>query len=150
VIPRTALVLALAGTIPFIFGAAFSLAPVRFGQALNMAPFAAAFFGPNIMAAYGRVILAFMSGVLWGFATKASGKTAPLAYAASTVPALYVFFGTSFDPSPLVPLAIGFAGLLVFDYGFWRAGLAPPWWMRLRLLVTAIVLATFAASLSLA
>ena len=148
-IPRAALILGLAGTLPFLFGAVFSFAPVRFGNALGLSPFVAAFLGPNIMAAYGKVILSFMSGVLWGFATRAEGRKAALAYAASTVPALYVFFATSATTQPLLPLAIGFAGILLFDYAFTRAGLAPPWWMRLRLLITAIVLAAFAASLTL-
>ena len=33
------------------------------------------------------------------------------------------------------------AALLLLDYSFQRQGLAPPWWMRLRILLTAIVLA---------
>jgi hypothetical protein len=37
-------------------------------------------------------------------------------------------------------LMIGFAGLLVLDALFWYWGLAPRWWMRLRILLTAIVL----------
>ena len=142
-IPRPALILGLAGTLPFIFGAVFCFAPVRFGTALGLSPFVAAFLGPNILAAYGKIILSFMSGALWGFATLAKGRRAAIAYGASTVPALYVLFATSFTTQPLLPLSIGFAGLLAFDYGFHRAGLAPPWWMPLRLLLTAIVLTCF-------
>ena len=147
-IPRSALVLTALGVLPFVFGAAFALDPVRFGATVGLSPFVAAGFGPVIVAAYGRVILAFMSGVLWGFATRAAGRTAALAYAASVLPALYVFFATSFTTAPLVPLAAGFAALLVFDYGFWRAGLAPAWWLWLRLPVTALVLACLAVALS--
>ena len=36
-------------------------------------------------------------------------------------------------------LAAGFVGLLGLDWSFWRQGLAPEWWMRLRILLTAIV-----------
>lgn len=147
-IPRSALVLGLLGTLPFIFGAVFSYAPVRFGAMLGLSPFVAAFLGPNIMAAYGKVILSFMSGVLWGFATKAEGRKAAVAYVASTIPALYVFFTTSILPTFLYPLLVGFIGILAFDYGFQRAGLAPPWWMRLRLLITTIVVISYILCLS--
>ena len=147
-IPRAALLLGLAGTLPFIFGAVFSFAPVQFGNVFGLSPFIAAFLGPNIMAAYGKVILSFMSGALWGFATRAEGRTAVLAYASSTLPALYVFLTASFTTAPLLPLAIGFAGILVLDYAFARASLAPPWWMRLRLILSAIVLACFIAAMS--
>ena len=35
-------------------------------------------------------------------------------------------------------------GLLLLDFSFARQGLAPPWWMRLRLILTAVVLACLA------
>jgi hypothetical protein len=41
-------------------------------------------------------------------------------------------------------LMAGFAGLLVLDGLFWRWDLAPPWWMRLRGMLTAVVLACLA------
>jgi len=42
--------------------------------------------GPPMLRAYALVILAFMSGVLWGFATKTEGKAAMIGYVASVVP----------------------------------------------------------------
>ena len=50
------------------------------------------FVGPYVELAYGTVILAFMSGVLWGFATKAPERQAPVCYALSVIPALWAFF----------------------------------------------------------
>jgi len=41
-----------------------------------------------------------------------------------------------------VNLIVGFGGLLLLDWYFWRLGLAPVWWMRLRLLLTTIVILT--------
>ena len=38
-------------------------------------------------------------------------------------------------------LIFGFLGLLALDWQFWRWGLAPRWWMHLRLPVTAAVVA---------
>ena len=139
-IPLAPLLLGLAGTIPFIAAAALMSAPDKFMPHIGMA----AFSGPIIMAAYGRVILCFMSGVLWGFATKATGIKAALAYTASVIPALYVFFATSLGTTfVLIPLAAGYLVLLAFDFGFHLASLTPPWWMKLRLLITAIVLVCF-------
>jgi hypothetical protein len=102
------------------------------------------------MLHYGIVILSFMSGVLWGFATKASGSAAALGYGLSVIPALWAFFTTT-GPTPqaISALMLGFVGLLGLDWYFWRQGLAPVWWMRLRLILTSGVLASLAIGLYL-
>ncbi len=80
-----------------------------------------------------------------GFATKATGREAALGYGLSVIPALWAFFMVNGDPgNAAVNLAAGFAGLLLLDASFARQGLAPAWWMRLRLLLTGIVLACLA------
>ena len=90
---------------------------------------------------YGAIILSFMSGVLWGFATKATGQMATASYVLSVIPALWAFFMTGGGPTTAaVNLIVGFLGLLLLDWHFWRLGLAPPWWMHLRGLLTAIVI----------
>ena len=38
-----------------------------------------------------------------------------------------------------LPAIAGFLALLGLDFTFFRQSLTPPWWMRLRLLLTAIV-----------
>ncbi|MEC7670198.1 MAG: DUF3429 domain-containing protein, partial [Pseudomonadota bacterium] len=35
----------------------------------------------------------------------------------------------------------GFIALLGLDFTFWRWGLAPAWWMQLRVLLTTLVVA---------
>jgi hypothetical protein len=143
-IPKPALLLGLAGLIPFIAAAAvIALRPTYPMGAINL-PLSG--YGQMVMLAYGRVILAFMAGVLWGFAAR--GNAGFWAYAASTAPALWVFFA-SFLPDAREPatLAIGFAALLALDWSFARAGFAPPWWMRLRSLLTAVVLACLAIAI---
>ena len=42
---------------------------------------------------------------------------------------------------------LGFALLLALDFWFWNEGLAPVWWMRFRLLLSVVVLASLAAAL---
>lgn len=138
-IPRSALVLGLAGLIPFIWGALTNMVPsaALWGQ-MNLG---GRFNGPYVQLYYGAVILSFMSGVLWGFATKATGRTATAGYTLSVIPALWAFFMTGGGPTTAgMNLIVGFLGLLMLDWHFWRLGLAPPWWMKLRVLLTAIVI----------
>ena len=137
--PPVALALGLAGLIPFVWGAITTLDPaLQQWGAVTLGP---RFVGPYIGLAYGTVILAFMSGVLWGFATRADGFLATTGYALSVIPALWAFFMVGGGPvSAAINLMAGFAGLLLLDAHFARAGLAPGWWMPLRLGLTAIVL----------
>ena len=143
-IPRPALALGLAGLIPFVWGAAslYSPAIADLGQQiLGPAPRLNA---DGLVLTYGIVILSFMSGVLWGFATRAEAQAA-IGYGLSVVPALWAFFMVGGGPvSAAINLMAGFAGLLMLDWLFWVQGLAPPWWMRLRVMLTAVVLASLA------
>jgi len=137
-IPRTPLLLGLAGLLPFLWGTFTAVwpglgAPVALHLGMD-------FVGLPVLAGYGKVILAFMSGVIWGFAARADDHRAPLAYVLSVIPALWAFFlvvGTS--AASLIFLIAGFVGLLGIDTLFWRHGLTPRWWMRLRLLLTTVV-----------
>lgn len=139
-IPRSALILGLAGLIPFFWGAATQLVPGLAETGVRwLGP---RFIGPYVGLAYGTVILSFMSGVLWGFATRAKGREAAAGYGLSVIPALWAFFFVGGGPvSAAIYLMAGFAGLLALDWMFWQQRLAPRWWMRLRLLLTAGVLA---------
>ncbi len=137
-VPRAPLLLGLAGLLPFIWGALtmFS-APLTDATMSAIGP---RFVGPYVLLSYGTVILAFMSGVLWGFATKAEGAVAASGYALSVLPALWAFFFVGGGPvSAAIYLLAGFIGLLGLDWMFWRQGLAPPWWMTLRVGLTVVV-----------
>lgn len=128
--PQIALWLTVAGAFPFLVGAAMVLG-----------------FWPGegraLISAYGVVILAFMSGVLWGFATRSSTVWP---YALSVLPALYGFFFALRHPwamegQALAHLIAGFIGVLVLDAVYQARGLAPRWWLTLRVPATAVVLA---------
>ena len=137
-IPRAPLLLGLAGLLPFLWGALtlYSEGAAR----LTLDTVGPRFTGPFVMLQYGTIILAFMARALWGFATKAEGAVAASGYGLSVVPALWAFFFVGGGPvSAAVYLVAGFVGLLGLDWMFWRQGLAPHWWMRLRLLLTAVV-----------
>ncbi|MGA9409931.1 MAG: DUF3429 domain-containing protein [Roseobacter sp.] len=147
-IPRTPLFLGLAGLIPFVWGAMTYLnAPLSQWGLSNLGP---RFVGPYIQLFYGSVILAFMSGVLWGFATKAEGSQAATGYILSVIPALWAFFMTGGGPTTAsANLIFGFLGLLILDFAFYRWSLTPPWWMSLRVLLTSIVVACLAVGVFL-
>jgi hypothetical protein len=140
-IPKVALALALAGLIPFVWGALTMAVPglATWGN-MTLLPHMT---GPVIQVRYGVVILCFMAGVFWGFAARADGPQAAVVYVLSVIPALYIFFNLGTTPEgTALSLIIGFAGLLAIDWHCWRNGLAPAWWMRLRLPVTGVVLLT--------
>jgi len=141
--PRPALILGFAGLIPFFWGAVTVLVPdLAFWTVKTIGP---RFSGPYVMLFYGAIILSFMSGVLWGFATRLDGAQAGAGYTLSVLPALWAFFMTGGGPAGAgVSLMAGFAGLLVLDWFFWHNGAAPVWWLALRLPLTLAVLACLA------
>ncbi|HKK86391.1 MAG TPA: DUF3429 domain-containing protein [Roseovarius sp.] len=142
-VPRTPLILGLAGVIPFVWGALTVLLP---GLAdWTLANIGARFVGPYVMLFYGAIILSFMSGVLWGFAAQLEGARAATGYALSVIPALWAFFMTGGGPtSSGISLMVGFIGILGLDWMFWHHGAAPAWWMQLRLLLTMVVVTCLA------
>jgi Protein of unknown function (DUF3429) len=142
-IPPAALSLGLIGLIPFVWSAATHVSPALAGWAGAFLP--PMFIGSYVGLTYGTIILSFMSGVLWGFATKAEGRAAAVGYALSVIPALWAFvMVTDSSVNSMIYLAAGFVGLLLLDASFAAQGLAPLWWMRLRLALTTIVLACLA------
>lgn len=137
-IPAAPLLLGLSGLIPFVWGAVTVAVPNLSqwsGETLGWR-----LTGYYLLQGYGIVILAFMSGVIWGFATRATGTVAATGYAFSVLPALWAFFMGTGAPGPaLIALGAGFIALLMLDWMFWSHGLAPEWWMSLRILLTGFV-----------
>lgn len=137
-VPRAPLLLGLAGLLPFLWGVVTMFADPA--AVLTQRLIGPRFLGPYVLLSYGTIILAFMSGVLWGFSTRAEGAVAATGYALSTLPALWAFFFVGGGPvSAAGYLIAGYLGLLALDWFFWRQGLAPGWWMELRVLLTGLV-----------
>lgn len=144
-IPAAPLALGLAGLIPFVWGTLSLFIPAL--QEFGSAAFGARFVGPYVQVFYGAIILAFMSGVLWGFATKSSGREAVIGYGLSVLPALWAFFATGGGhSSAALGLIIGYIGLLGIETWFVQRKLEPGWWMRLRLILSAVVITCLAAT----
>ena len=130
-IPRPALILGLAGLIPFFGLSAASALRVQ-------TPYGSASLW---LAAYGAIILSFMGGAQWGLAVaRPVRKGAWRAYAVSTLPAL-VAWPALFLPITwaLATLSVTFASLLGYDLWTVRRGEAPEWYGQLRLGLTAAV-----------
>ena len=147
-IPLAPLLLGLAGLIPFVWGAlTYLIDPLAQWGAQTLGP---RFVGPYVQLFYGSVIQSFMSGVLWGFATKAEGARAATGYGLSVIPALWAFFMTGGGPTTAgMNLIFGFLGLLALDFAFTDWGLTPRWWMSLRVLLTTIVVLCLAVGVFL-
>lgn len=130
IIPRAALALGLAGLIPFLYGAAAIVFP-----ALALAEYPAR----AILEIYGAVIFCFMAGCLWGFAAK-DGRDLWRWLGLSVIPAILIFFAIlRFGRDSTAIMTVAFPALLILDVAFARAGLAPAWWMQLRILLTIVV-----------
>ena len=123
-IPRSALVLGLAGVLPFFWGVA-----TLYSDALSLwtlRTIGPRFNGPYVQVYYGAIILSFMSGVLWGFATKTSGRKATIGYILSVLPALLAFLLTEYGtPSASTRLTTAFASLPPFALFFSAHTFAP-------------------------
>ncbi len=140
-IPPAALALGLAGVAPF---AALSGAKHLTAEAEP------AMLAHSALQLYAVMILAFMSGCIWAFAARTGDATG---YALSTLPALYGFFvpllpvylGWITPNETLALLAVGFIVLLALDRRAMQLGQTPGWWLRLRLLLTALVVACLIA-----
>ena len=138
-IPNSALILGLAGLLPFFWGAATSLEFVAENLKLN--GFSEKYIGSRISLIYGTIILAFMSGVLWGFAANVGDKRRPVGLILSVFPALWAFF--TFNATlinPFLSLILGFLGVFAIDLRFYYWQLTPEWWPSLRSILTLCVI----------
>jgi len=138
-IPTGALILGLSGVLPFAWGAVTLLSEEAFNFGIEN--FGARFVGPLIQLSYGVIILCFMSGVLWGFATKMDEKNGSLGYILSVLPVLWAFLSMGRGPiSDTISLIVGFLAVLLIDRHFYLLKLTPLWWMNLRIPLTFLVI----------
>jgi hypothetical protein len=133
--PRIALVLGLAGLLPFLAAAA------ELGFGMTGLPWNA----EVAIKTYGAVILSFMAGVHWGLALRDNSSAG---YIASVVPAILAWAAVAFLPSApaCVVLGAGFIALLIYDISVVNAGRAPQWYTRLRIGLTTVVVTCLAVA----
>lgn len=128
-VPAPAALLGLAGVVPFAVTAALSLRPDAIG---GWAIFA--------LLTYGAVILSFLGGIHWGLAL---ARPAPPGYrhlGIGVLPSLAGWVGLlAGGTDGLLLLLAGFVVVLAVDIGLSRDGGAPPWFARLRIVLTSAV-----------
>ena len=145
-IPNSALILGLAGLIPFFWGTATSLGFGLETSKLNWLN--EEYRGSSINFTYGTVILAFMSGVLWGFAANVSDKRRPIGLILSVLPALWAFFTfNGILSNPFMSLIIVFLGVFIIDVRFYYWHMTPKWWLSLRSILTLSVIICLSVNL---
>jgi len=123
-LPRTALLLGLAGLIPFLGG--IGLAALAEGASRGQALWA--------LATYGAVILSFLGAVHWGLALARDESPATAArLLLGVVPALVGWVALLLPPvTSLVLLASGILGTAAAETGAARRGLVGAAYLRLR------------------
>ena len=139
-IPATALLLGLAGLIPFVAGAAAQWRPI---------PLLDAEGGLKLVVIYGAIILSFLGGIRWGTAIGPydTGRQG-VEFSASVLGSLA---GLAAAFLPAIPgLALLIAGFLM--QGLWDvmsvdAGRLPAWFGRLRMILTAGAVISLVATL---
>lgn len=132
----TALALGYAGLLPFIAFSSAVIAGVTIGP---VDPLAA-------LIAYGACIASFLGGIAWGAAVERHGPG--LEYAWSVLPSLVAWAALLMPVTPaLLTLMAAFAAALVQDFANLRTGRLPPWFWRLRVQLTLVVVVTLAVTL---
>lgn len=140
-IPRAALLIGGLGLLPFLYAVMLILSPPDRWPTLGLVP-ATPDGGLILLERFGAVILGFMGGCLWGFAAAPGRAPSLILLGASAVPAALAFLAMRPDPAlSCVWLAFGFAVLQAIDVAFRKSGVAPAWWLTLRLPLTAMVMA---------
>lgn len=148
-IPTPALVLGLAGLIPF---AMIPLAVALEGSGLVPDVARAHVTVPALML-YAAIILSFMGGVQWGIAIRSMDdglSTAWRRYGVSVLPAIMAWFAVFLATrNALIMLATGFVLLLIYDLWTVRMSEAPDWYERLRLILTTAVVISLTVTVAL-
>jgi len=109
-------------TLPFFYAAGALAGLITPPRAYWADPF-------TVLNNYGAIYLGMLGGVYWGFAAK---RATILDALIALVPP-FAAFGASVSPVPALPLAIGIAAMILFDLLYISRGLAPKYWLALRI-----------------
>lgn len=139
-VPRPALIIGYLGLLPFLYAVALLFARPGSLPTFGIAP-AGPEGGLHVLEFFGAAILAFMGGCLWGFAAAPPREPSWPLLLASGIPVLAAYFAIQSHPArSCVFLAFGFVLLQAIDIVFQRLGVAPAYWLSLRLPLTAGVM----------
>ena len=118
-------------SLPFIYSAAALLG--------LFSPPRSAWGGPlALLTNYGAIFLAMLGGVYWGFAAK---RATILDVFIAIIPP-FTALGAGLSATPNLSYAIGIVAMLVLDMVYISRGMAPKWWLSLRLYSGVIAVGT--------
>lgn len=130
-VPASAVLLGIAGLIPFVGFAALSVSGTDVGLGtIGLSP-------RTILSAYGAVIASFLGGIRWGVAAARGAGWRD--YGLAIVPSLLAWAALA-APAPWDLRILGALVLLwgLVDQDLARRGLMPTWMGRLRLALSAV------------
>jgi hypothetical protein len=139
-IPASALLLGLAGLIPFVAGA------LSLWVAL---PLLTPGHGQSLVIGYGAIILSFLGGIRWGTAIGPyDTRRQAVEFSASVLGSLAGLAAIFIPPVPALTLLIaGFLMQALWDVTSVEAGRLPSWFGKLRMLLTAGAVISLIAAL---
>jgi hypothetical protein len=144
-VPWPALALGLAGLLPFLYALLLLFSEPGRWPTLGLVP-SEPEGGAVVLERFGAVVLGFMGGCLWGFGSAPGRRPTLPVLGAAAAPALIAALALRDEPAlSCVWLAFGFVVLQTIDVVLQRAGIAPGYWLSLRLPLTAIVIACLLA-----
>lgn len=140
-IPLSALLLGLAGLIPFAAGAVSQLLPL---------PVLTGEVGIRLIVTYGAIILSFLGGIRWGTALGPyDGRRQGVDFSASVLGSLVGLAAVFAAAVPALALLIaGFLMQALWDLMSVESGRLPPWFGKLRMLLTAGAVISLVAALT--
>eukprot|EP01097_Dermamoeba_algensis_P004734 TRINITY_DN3051_c0_g1_i1.p1 TRINITY_DN3051_c0_g1~~TRINITY_DN3051_c0_g1_i1.p1 ORF type:complete len:181 (+),score=34.22 TRINITY_DN3051_c0_g1_i1:310-852(+) len=136
-----ALLLGVAGLVPMIAGTAGAVTYTF----LNLPVVAGKLISYQLV--YSNSLLSFMGAIHWGLAMtnysrlKGNADHSTLQYIASVVPCVISSVALTLHPFySLITVMSGFVGVFLFDIYADKKGMVPEWYMRLRTLLTLLVI----------
>jgi hypothetical protein len=136
-IPLPVLLLGAAGLVPPLILTAVAL--FRYGVFAESTP--------GFVRSYAALILSFLGGTWWAFALREE-RPSTLLLTLSVVPSLAGWWavGSFRPPEALFALSVMVAGTILVDALLVRRGLAPGWWLKLRVPLSLVLAACCALS----
>ena len=131
-IPQAALILGLAGVLPFVI---FGLLAATLGAEVVTPKQADA-----LLIGYGAIILSFVAGIRWGLALTAHNESdQAVQMAVSVVPSLIAWVAFFLPFAYGLPLlAFTHAALAVWDIRAMHNGRGPVWYAKLRMILASL------------
>tara|TARA_A100001015_G_C14954134_1_gene698019 strand:- start:792 stop:1235 length:444 start_codon:yes stop_codon:yes gene_type:complete len=131
-IPTAVKLISILGIVPFLFGVLSTFRLSVINPSLNT-------FLLNTSILYAALILSFLGGCIFGFECLSKKILEKRRLWIAITPTIWALIALNFKDFSASILAVGFLVAYEFDRKAKAAGVAPDWWLSLRLPLTTIV-----------